>query len=173
MDLPMLSGGSFIEQIRNWKNLWNSRLRDEFRRREIVAGPGVRVSRTPRGTVVSVNRGHGGTPPAGSGEGPFTVSLEDNLFKVTGGWLNRNGLEMIELPPSQLQPRAGYVCVCSEPVDKKGNWSEPNIRILEKPLSCAFPVAHVAQSGTGWEIEQYPVAVAIILAAKRCPVAEL
>jgi len=136
----------------------------------------------PRGDGHSVLNKPGGllgTPGGATAAGgepakwPFAVSFQDGMLRVEGGWLNRNGLEMLYVNPHLIYPQAGYVCVCSEPVDKKGSWSTPDIRILSKPIPCAFPVAEVAKSGADWEIEQYPVAVAIILAAKRCPVAEL
>ena len=113
---------------------------------------------------------------AGGGEGGvtfpcFQVSADDaGRLKVTGGWLNRNGEMLLVKSAEGIDPQTGYLCLCTEP-DSRGQWSEPEFKITE-PAPAAYPVAEIKVENGSVSIVQYPVAVAMILLVKQCPIAE-
>lgn len=112
----------------------------------------------------------------GGGEGGvtfpcFQVSADDaGRLKVTGGWLNRNGEMLLVKSAEGIDPKTGYLCLCTEP-DSRGQWSEPEFKITE-PAPAAYPVAEIKVENSSVSIVQYPVAVAMILLVKQCPIAE-
>lgn len=139
----------------------------------------------PRGDGITVFNRMGDTlttDPAisGSGQQRTTAGLflvtEDNKGKlaVGPGFVNRNGLDFTQFPGAEgIVPKSGYMCICSEPADKLGNWTAVEAKILAEPNIFGFPVARITVAEAGIEIEQYPVTVAFIVAGKRCPIAEL
>ena len=175
MIFPLLTGGNVVEVIRNWKALWNNVIRDELRRMTPIQGAGCRIERLPTGTVFSaVPRSAGGGTVIAPASGLFEVSENDGKLAVGPGFVNRNGLDFAQFPGAEgIAPKSGYMCICSEPADKLGNWTAVEAKILAEPNIFAFPVARITVAETGIEIEQYPVTVAFIVAGKRCPIAEL
>ena len=126
-----------------------------------------------QGDLLTAGRMGGG---AGSGwvtGGAFAVTLQGNRLYIGHGWINRNGLDLLEYTGADIALESGYVCICSEPVDKAGNWSAPQAMIKQVPNPCAFPVAKVTVTADGVSIEQYPVAVAYIIYSGLCPIADL
>ena len=114
--------------------------------------------------------------PGGGGGGSvtfpcFCASVNDkNKLDITGGWLNRNG-EMVWIKPAEgINPKTGYLCLCTKP-DDKGAWSTPEFQVTA-PAPEAYPVAEIKIEGGSVSIVQYPVAVAVIILVKRCPIAE-
>lgn len=114
-----------------------------------------------------------------SGESPlvglFRVTDNgDGTLTVGGGYVNRNGLEFFWWPGNvKLQAAAGALCICTEPQDKLGNWTEVTPQIMAEPNPCAYPVAEITSENGKFIIEQYPVTVAMIFRSKRCTIAEL
>ena len=177
-ELPILTGRNPLALMRNWRDLWNNHLRAHFRRSSIIAGPGIRVDRRSCGTIISAARqgSKNGSPHVFGYSGPFAVSYDEEtkLLFIAGGWINRNGLEMIQMPQQAIAPQSGYVCICSEPVDKRGNWSDPIATVRDEPSQCAWPVAEIDKTDTGeWQINQYCCSVAMIFYSAKCPIAEL
>ena len=76
-----LTDGNFINLIKKWRDMWNDVLRDHLQSMRLVAGPGVRIQRLANGTVISTERGSGGSSPSAvsqdSDGGPFAVTIED------------------------------------------------------------------------------------------------
>jgi len=103
--------------------------------------------------------------------GTFEVTIENGLLDVAAGWLNRNGA-FINVPPVSgiAADASGYLCLCSSIIDDA--WTIPEYRITV-PAADAYPVAEITinQAG-GVSIRQLPVAVAIIMLAQVCPMAE-
>jgi len=137
----------------------------------------------PVGDGSTIFQDAGGTLRAAGGRDDL-VALPDSLFRVTlqddgtlsvgPGFLNRNGLDFISWPGAEkIAPKSGYLCIVSEPVDKRGNWSDPEILIRDTPNQCAYPVAKITVEGEAVSWEQYPVTVAQIIYSGRCPIAEL
>lgn len=173
MMLPRLSGANVVDLIRNWRNIWNNQIIDFLRSLELIAGPGIRIDKRPTGRVISaVLQSSGGTQSGISGL--FLVSQSDKgKLEISGGWVNRNGLVMQWYEGETIEPAEGILCICSEPLDKKGKWSDIRVRITKEPTVFDSPIAAVSIENGSLSIEQYPVTVAYILAAKRCPIAEL
>lgn len=116
--------------------------------------------------------------------GNFAVTLDAaGKLRVGPGWLNRNGIfyGYVEQSAAGIEPKNGILCITSRPVDKKGNWSDPVCEIREHPDQMAFPLAEITVQEVEEEtktrelvkIRQFPVTVATILYAARCPIAEL
>ena len=74
-----LTDGNFINLIKKWRDMWNDILLDHLQSMRLVAGPGVRIQRLASGTVISVERGSGGSSPSAvardSEGGPFAVEV--------------------------------------------------------------------------------------------------
>ena len=120
-------------------------------------------------TTNSRSDGSGGTAITGL----FQVTDNgDGTLTVSGGYVNRNGLEVIWYAGATITPQTGTLCVCTEPVDKLGKWSEIQLKFIT-PNTCAYPIAKITCQGDNITIEQYPVTVAMIFRSKRCPVAKL
>lgn len=120
-------------------------------------------------TTNSRSDGSGRTSTAGL----FQVTENgDGTLTVSGGYVNRNGLEVIWYAGATITPQTGTLCVCTEPVDKLGKWSEIQLKFIT-PNTCAYPIAKITCQGDNITIEQYPVTVAMIFRSKRCPVAKL
>lgn len=174
MIFPLLTGGNVVEVIRNWKALWNNVVRDELRRMTPIQGAVCRIERRATGTVFSAARLDGGGNYVAPATGLFEVAEDDGKLAVGPGFVNRNGLDFTQFPGAEgIAPKSGYMCICSEPADKLGNWTAVEAKILAEPNIFAFPVAKITVANSAIEIEQYPVTVAYILGAKRCPIAEL
>lgn len=123
----------------------------------------------------------------GSGcySGNFAVTLDAaGKLRVGPGWLNRNGIfyGYVEQSSGGITPKTGILCITSRPVDKRGNWSDPVCEILDSPNQLAYPLAEITVAETAGTdgkmrksigIRQFPVTVATILYAARCPIAEL
>lgn len=173
MFFPRLSGSNVVDMVRNWRSLWNNQIIDLLRSLDVTAGPGIRIDKRPTGRVISaVPLSTGGTQSGTSGL--FLVSLNDKgKLEISGGWVNRNGLVMQWYEGEKINPTDGFLCICSEPTDKNGHWSDIRARITEKPTTFDSPIARIEVINGTVIIEQYPVTVAYILAAKRCPIAEL
>ncbi|NMD86305.1 hypothetical protein HF882_06870 [Victivallis vadensis] len=112
--------------------------------------------------------------------GSFAVTQDaEGLLKVGPGWLNRNGIkyDYITMAGGGIKPKNGYLCITSRPIDKKGEWSDPECEILDNPSQLAFPLAQITVEETSGRktvaIRQFPVTVATILYSVRCPIAEL
>lgn len=107
--------------------------------------------------------------------GLFSVTDNgDGTLTVGGGYVNRNGLQFFWWPGDvTIKAAPGALCICTEPVDKLGNWSEVTPKIMPEPNQCAFPVAEITVVNGKFVIEQYPVTVAQIFYSGRCPIAEL
>lgn len=133
-------------------------------------GDGNTIFNTGDGMLRAKARGGGG------GEGGvtfpcFQVSADDTgRLKVSSGWLNRNGEMLLVKSAEGIAPKTGYLCLCTEP-DSRGQWSEPEFKITE-PAPAAYPVAEIKVENSSVSIVQYPVAVAMILLVKQCPIAE-
>lgn len=174
MIFPLLTGSNVVEVIRNWKALWNNVVRDELRRMTPIQGAGCRIERRAMGTVFSAVRSADGGNFAVPAAGLFEVAEDDGQLIVGPGFVNRNGLDFAQFPGAEgIAPKSGYMCICSEPADKLGNWTPVEAKILAEPNIFGFPVAKITVANGVIEIEQYPVTVAYILGAKRCPIAEL
>ncbi len=177
-ELPILTGRNPLALMRNWRDLWNNHLRAHFRRSSIIAGPGIQIDRRACGTIISAAR-RGGKSNGQSAfvyNGPFAVTYDEvtKKLRVSSGWINRNGLEMILMEPQTIDPGKGYLCICSEPVDKRGNWSKPMAAVRNTPTQCAWPVAEIDKTDTGeWQIQQYYCTMALIFYSAKCPIAEL
>lgn len=132
-------------------------------------GDGNTIFNTGDGMLRAKARGGGG------GDGVtfpcFQVSVDDaGRLKVSGGWLNRNG-EMVRVDEQKgIDPKTGYLCICTKP-DDKGAWSTPEFQVTA-PAPEAYPVAEIKVENSSVSIVQYPVAVAMILLVKQCPIAE-
>lgn len=173
MNFPRLSGSNVVELIRNWRDLWNNQISGSLRSLELTAGPGIRIDKRPVGQVISAIP-QTGKAAADSMSGLFQVTpTEDNQLEISGGWVNRNGLEMSWYPGGTVDAAEGILCICSEPIDKLGNWTGVYARIVEEPTTFDSPIAEIFKEGDSVTIQQYPVTVAYIFAAKRCPIAEL
>ena len=173
MMLPRLSGANVVDLIRNWRNIWNNQIIDFLRSLELIAGPGIRIDKRPAGRVISAIFPSGSSADFGI-SGLFQVSLSENdKLEISGGWVNRNGLVMQWYEGETIEPAEGILCICSEPTDKLGNWSDIRARLTQTPSVFDSPIAKVTMENGSVSIEQYPVTVAYILAAKRCPIAEL
>ena len=170
--LPRLTGSNIAELIRNWRDLWNNRIITEFRRLHIVAGPGIRIDHRVNGTVISATGGSSSARAAGQPVPLFAVTRsEEQKIDVAGGFVNRNGIALEWWEGQQgITLAPGYVCICSEPTDKKWTWSKVTAMIRPGLHPCAFPVAEIKTDGT---IVQYQVTVAMIAYSRRCPIAEL
>ena len=151
---------------------WNM-LIDHLNEIRIVAGSGISVTKMPAGTVIKAGSYRGTSGTSGS-PGLFQVTIDKEKQLVIGkGFVNRNGLEMSEYPGGKVEPANGYLCICSEPSDKQGNWTQTEAMIKDQPNQCAYPIAKITVSGESVFIEQYPVVVAQIFYSGRCPIAEL
>ena len=126
-----------------------------------------------QGDLLSAGRPGSGTGSGGIFGGAFTVIVAGEKLSVGRGWVNRNGLDLLEYSGGEIPLGAGYVCICSEPVDKAGNWSVPKAMLKSQPNPCAFPVARITITDDGVNLEQYPVAVAHIIYSGICPIADL
>ena len=125
------------------------------------------------GDILSADRSSGSSGVSGTA-GLFQVTIDENKKLAVGnGFVNRNGLDFSEYPGGTVTPANGYLCICSEPADKLGNWTGITAMIKEHPNQCAYPIAKITVSGEGVMIEQYPVIVAQICYSGRCPIAEL
>lgn len=173
MFFPRLSGSNVVDMVRNWRSLWNNQIIDLLRSLDVTAGPGIRIDKRPTGRVISAVPQYSGGTQSGT-SGLFLVSLNDKgKLEISGGWVNRNGLAVTWYKGETIEPTTGILCISSEPVDKLGNWSPVRARITETPTTFDSPIAKVEKSSDIVTIEQYPVTVAHIIAAKRCPIAEL
>lgn len=110
---------------------------------------------------------------AGSMSGLFRVSLDDNQLVVGPGFVNRNGLDFQLFNGGSIPAANGYLCICSEPDDKSGHWTDIALEIRELPTQCAYPIAKITSDNNGVAIEQYPVTVAVLVYSVFCPLAEL
>jgi len=126
-----------------------------------------------QGDLLSAARPGSGSGAASAAAGAFIVTLLGDKLHIGSGWINRNGLDLLEYPGGEIPLGVGYVCICSEPVDKAGNWSVPTARIKTKPNPCAVPVAEVTADFDGASIKQYPVGIAHIVYSGICPIADL
>ena len=173
MFFPRLSGSNVVDMVRNWRSLWNNQIIDLLRSLDVTAGPGIRIDKRPTGRVISaVPLSTGGTQSGTSGL--FLVSLTDEgELEISGGWVNQNGLRMQWYDGEKISPSTGVLCIATEPVDKLGNWSPVRARITKQPTVFDSPIAKIEKSSDTVSIEQYPVTVAHIVVAKRCPIAEL
>ncbi len=117
--------------------------------------------------------GEPGSAAAEPYDGPFAAAYNPQTGKldVNGGWAFCNGAFATVPPARDIKPENGYLCVCAELTD--GNWSPPEIRIAT-PAGTAHPIAEIVvdKDGDVW-ICQYPVTVAQIMTAKKCPLAEI
>ena len=169
-----ITGANIVAQIRNWVAQWNSRIIPHLRSLEVVAGPGITIDRRPTGTIVSALpqnvRPSGGSVTLPLWQVTFT---EEGKLSVFGGFLNVNGLRLVWHDGGEIAPAAGFLCVCTEPADKLGNWTPVSFKILQQPNCCAFPLAEISAEGEGFFVTQYPVTVATIIYSKKCPIAEL
>lgn len=110
-------------------------------------------------------RAGGKTPYTGT----FEVTIKNGLLNVDEGWLNRNG-EWLTIPKvTGVAPETGWLCVCS--TIENGDWTVPELRI-ETPSADAFPIAEIEVENDSISVRQLPVAVAMIILAKVCPMAE-
>ena len=134
-------------------------------------GDGYTILNTGDGTLQARRATGGGS--GGSVTFPCyrVTKNNDGTLDVTGGWLNRNGEFVRVSGVTGIQPRGGYLCVCSTP-DVSGKWSDPEFRIQQQPEPDAYPVAEIEVQNDSFSIVQYPVAVAFILLVKQCPIAE-
>ena len=173
MFFPRLSGSNVVDMVRNWRSLWNNQIIDLLRSLDVTAGPGIRIDKRPTGRVISAVPQYSGGTQTGT-SGLFLVSLNDKgKLEISGGWVNRNGLVMQWYEGETIEPAEGILCICSEPTDKLGKWSDIRARITKTPSVFDSPIAKVTMENGSVSIEQYPVTVAYILTAKRCPIAEL
>ena len=168
-----LTGDNPLKLIRKWRDLWNNSIRHELRRLKINAGFGIKVEHTTAGIVISAlprsgNRRTGGSDTATL----FKVTLEEKKLTVSMGYVNRNGLEVIEFKGSTIDAQTGTLCICTEPIDKAGKWSDISLKFIT-PNPCAYPIAKITCQGEEVTIEQYPVTVAMIFRSKRCPIAKM
>ena len=116
---------------------------------------------TPEKTLVLL-----GAPGQATSHGSFVVKLENAMLTVSAGYLNRNG-EFLSIPAkSGLTPAPGILCLCS--TIKDGSWTVPDLRIAE-PAADAYPIAEISVVENNISIRQFPVAVAVILLTKHCP----
>lgn len=105
-------------------------------------------------------------------DGPFAVSYnaETDKIDVKAGFLNRNG-EWKKVTDKSVSPETGYICVVTE-LDDNGNWSEPEIDILEEPDEQSYPIGYCEVTGSGDDkgvtTSSYRVPVAIILISDVC-----
>ena len=151
---------------------WNSLIDCLFYAMTHPRGDGITVF-NHLGDVLSVERRSGISGTSGC-PGLFQVTLDEKKQLVIGkGFVNRNGLAFEEYPGGELEPKNGYLCICSEPSDKQGNWTQTEAMIKDQPNQCAYPIAKITVSGESVSIEQYPVVVAQIFYSGRCPIAEL
>ena len=173
MNWERLSGSHVVDLIRNWRDMWNSRIMPKLRSMELVAGPGIRLNKGPSGVVISAvpisSTRHGSSPVSPL----WQVSVsDDGLLVVSGGWINRNGLEVIWYAGATISPQTGTLCICTEPIDKAGKWRDIQLKFIT-PNPCAYPIAKITCQGDEVTIEQYPVTVAMIFRSKRCPIAKM
>ena len=152
-------------------DLWNG-LIDYLASAKLVAGARISLQVYPTGTLISAARqtSSGMMSLSASGyDGPFKLTLEDGTLKCSGGWLNRNGISMdavSELVCTDLME--GTVVIRS--VLKNKVWSAPVLKIVTEPDRWSFPVGKLTQgeeTGT-FEVTQYPVCCAFILASEIC-----
>lgn len=174
MNFPRLSSGNVVALLTEWRRLWNDRIVPMLNSFNIIAGSGIQVDRRANGWVIS-----SAAEPTGRGGDSTAFPLfvvthgEGGNLDVSGGYVNRNGLAMTWWPGGSVKAETGTLCICSEPVDKLGNWSPVSVKIVGAPSPFAYPIAAVKVDGAAVIVEQYPVSVATIIYSKRCPIAEL
>ncbi|MDD3886955.1 MAG: hypothetical protein PHI35_08780 [Victivallaceae bacterium] len=134
-----------------------------------VKTPAVAVSGTGKRACVNILLP---TSAAAGYNGNFKVTLnEKEKLEISSGFLNRNG-EFLPIPSDLSDPpdKSGYLCLCS--TIEEGKWTKPEFRIAE-PAADAYPIAEITVEEKDGKkniyIRQFPVNVAIILLAKRCP----
>lgn len=104
--------------------------------------------------------------------GPFAVSIKDGKLSVSAGFLNCNGSNYQSVPATDgIPPISGYLCVCCSP-NLKGGWTKPEVKIAQPGFE-AYPVAEITVKDGAISIRQYPVAVAVVMVSKPCPLARL
>lgn len=101
--------------------------------------------------------------------GTFAVSVKDDKLNIAPGFLNRNG-EWLTIPAVEgIEPITGWLCLCS--TIENGAWTVPELRV-ETPSADAYPIAEIKVENDSITVRQLPVAVAMIMLAKVCPMAE-
>lgn len=168
-----LTGDSPLKLIRKWRDFWNNSLRHEIRRLKIIAGSGIKAEYTTAGTVISAlprsgNRRSGGGDTATL----FKVTCKGKELTVSMGYVNRNGREVIEYKGGTIEAQTGVLCICTEPIDKTGTWSDLSLKFTV-PNPCAYPIAKITCQGDDVTIEQYHITVAMIFRSKLCPIARM
>lgn len=112
------------------------------------------------------------SPGGNNHTGPFAVSIKDGKLSVSAGFLNCNGSNYQSVPATDgIPPSSGYLCVCCSP-NLKGGWTKPEVKIAQPGFE-AYPVAEITVKDGAISIRQYPVAVAVVMVSKPCPLARL
>ena len=125
------------------------------------------------GDLLSTGRSSSSGSGGSSLVGFFRVTDNgDGILTVGSGYVNRNGLEVIEFKGGTIDAQTGTLCICTEPIDKAGKWSDISLKFIT-PNPCAYPIAKITYQGEEVTIEQYPVTVAMIFRSKRCPIAKM
>ena len=170
MNLPrkVRKGENFLVMY----DLWNG-LVDYLASVRLVAGARITLQKLPSGTVIAAERQTSAPPAAGGGyDGPFRLTLEDGVLKCSGGWLNRNGISMDKVSEMVCTELAdGTVAVRSELKDKV--WSAPALVIVSAPDRWCFPVGELQKEDESFEVTQYPVSCAFIVASEICAMSRI
>lgn len=105
-------------------------------------------------------------------DGPFALSYngETDKIDVKAGFLNRNG-EWKTVPDKSVSPETGYICVVTE-LDDNGDWSDPEIEILDEPDEQSYPIGYCEVTGSGDDkgvtFSSFRVPVAFFLISDVC-----
>lgn len=74
-----LTDGNFINLIKKWRDMWNDILLDHLQSMRLVAGSGIRIQKLANATIISAERGSGGSSPSAITQdddgGPFAVEI--------------------------------------------------------------------------------------------------
>ena len=150
-----------------WDTLWAALHNVVIRQDFTVKSPAAGISGVGSSARLRISLPASVPPPPYTGT--FEVTIENGLLNVDEGWLNRNG-EWLTIPKvTGVAPETGWLCVCS--TIENGDWTVPELRI-ETPSADAFPIAEIEVENDSITVRQLPVAVAMIILAKVCPMAE-
>lgn len=153
-------------------------LDNELSKLRLIQGRGIRLQKTPSGTVVEAEKQvHGVSTGAASATEtgymkPFAVSYDRKTDKinVNTGFLNRNG-EFLRVPAQSVMLNAGYICVATH-LGNDGGWSNPEINIIPEPDEENYPIGYCEISGSGEaksvKIFPFYVSVAIFIVVGDC-----
>jgi hypothetical protein len=154
--------------LREVKRLWNDELIPHLRRSEIAAGRGIRIQKLAAGTMISSTSSTSSAAAAAAGglNSNFEVQFDYEKKKLTvgAGFINCNGF-CKKFDCAEITPQNGILCLSAE---KDGtNWKH-GVKFADFD-EYNFPIAEIKVEDTDVQIKQYPVAVAVFIISKVCP----